>query len=118
MHQHERINYLEIPSQNIAVSKAFFGEVFGWTFVDYGSDYSAFSGADTGIDGGFTYAEKSCQTENGSVLVVFYSADIAATQTKIEQANGTITQAIFSFPGGRRLHFADPNGNEYAVWTE
>ncbi|VVT23323.1 Glyoxalase family protein [Marinobacter salarius] len=27
-------------------------------------------------------------------------------------------QDIFSFPGGRRFHFSDPNGNEYAVWSE
>ncbi|MDX1561899.1 MAG: VOC family protein, partial [Gammaproteobacteria bacterium] len=24
----------------------------------------------------------------------------------------------FSFPGGRRFHFADPCGNELAVWSE
>jgi len=24
----------------------------------------------------------------------------------------------FSFPGGYRFHFADPNGNELAVWSE
>ncbi|MCL5974973.1 MAG: VOC family protein, partial [Gammaproteobacteria bacterium] len=31
---------------------------------------------------------------------------------------GKIPQVIFSFPGGRRFHFTDPNGNEYAVWSE
>ena len=40
------------------------------------------------------------------------------TQNKIEQAGGKIVQATFSFPGGRRFHFADPNGNEYAVWSD
>jgi predicted enzyme related to lactoylglutathione lyase len=25
---------------------------------------------------------------------------------------------IFSFPGGRRFHFTDPSGNEYAAWSE
>ncbi|MGY0564051.1 MAG: VOC family protein, partial [Paraglaciecola chathamensis] len=29
-----------------------------------------------------------------------------------------IVQAIFSFPGGRRFHFTDPCGNEYAVWSD
>jgi hypothetical protein len=24
----------------------------------------------------------------------------------------------FSFPGGRRFHFADPEGNVLAVWSE
>ncbi|MEO1404789.1 MAG: hypothetical protein AAFV72_26595 [Cyanobacteria bacterium J06635_1] len=27
-------------------------------------------------------------------------------------------QPIFSFPGGRRFHFCDPSGNEYAVWQD
>ena len=26
--------------------------------------------------------------------------------------------AAFAFPGGRRFHFADPAGNELAVWSE
>jgi uncharacterized protein len=30
----------------------------------------------------------------------------------------TIVRSIFSFPGGRRFHFADPSGNELAVWSD
>jgi predicted enzyme related to lactoylglutathione lyase len=33
-------------------------------------------------------------------------------------AGGKISKAIFSFPGGSRFHFTDPNGNELAVWSE
>jgi len=29
-----------------------------------------------------------------------------------------IGKEIFSFPGGRRFHFEDLTGNEYAVWTD
>ena len=35
---------------------------------------------------------------------------------KIKENRGTINKEIFAFPGGRRFHFRDPNGNEYAVW--
>ena len=28
-----------------------------------------------------------------------------------------ISQEIFSCPGGRRFHFIDPVGNEYALWS-
>jgi predicted enzyme related to lactoylglutathione lyase len=31
---------------------------------------------------------------------------------------GRITQEIFEFPGGRRFHVTDPNGNELAVWSD
>jgi uncharacterized protein len=49
---------------------------------------------------------------------VFYSHNIEATQEKIEKANGTIIKPVFSFPGGRRFHFAEPGGNEFAVWSD
>jgi len=40
------------------------------------------------------------------------------TLTKIEKAGGSIIRPIFSFPGGRRFHFTEPSGNEFAVWGE
>ncbi len=51
MNEHEKINYVEFPARDIEATKTFFTEVFGWSFVDFGSDYTAFS--DRGIDGGF-----------------------------------------------------------------
>lgn len=116
MNQHEKINYIELPAKDIERAKLFFGTVFEWTFVDYGADYCAFSNA--GLEGGFFKSDLNSSTENGSALVVFYSKTLAQTQQKIEQAGGWILQPVFSFPGGRRFHFADPNGNEYAVWSD
>jgi predicted enzyme related to lactoylglutathione lyase len=116
MPQHEVINYLEFPSRDLFATRAFFSTVFGWTFVDYGPDYSAFSAQ--GIAGGFYKSEQVTSTQNGAALVVFYSNKLEQTQAKIEAAGGAIIKPIFSFPGGRRFHFADPNGNEYAVWSD
>ena len=36
---------------------------------------------------------------------------------RIEAAGGRIVKPEFSFPGGRRFHFQDPDGYELAVWT-
>lgn len=116
MNQHEKINYVEFPSKDLQVSKTFFTTVFGWSFVDYGADYTAFS--KQGIDGGFYRSGLTASTKNGGALIVFYSNDLENTQLKIENAGGTIIKPVFSFPGGRRFHFADPNGNEYAVWSD
>lgn len=116
MNEHEKINYIEFPSKDINVTKSFFSEVFGWSFVDYGPDYTAFSNA--GIDGGFYKSSLSVATENGSALVVFYSAALESTLSRIQNAGGAIIKPIFLFPGGRRFHFTDPNGNEYAVWSD
>ena len=116
MFVHEKINYVEFPSKDLPITKAFFAKVFGWTFTDYGPDYTAF--ADEGLDGGFFKSDLSSATENGSALLVFYSADLAKTQVKIENAGGSILKPIFAFPGGRRFHFSDPTGNEFAVWSD
>ena len=116
MNEHEKISYIEFPSRDIARTREFFETVFGWTFKDFGPEYTAFSNA--GIDGGFYASDMTATTETGSALVVFYSERLQETQEKILQAGGSITKPLFSFPGGRRFHFNDPNGNEYAVWSD
>ena len=116
MNVHEKINYVEFPSKNIKATKTFFETVFGWSFVDYGPDYTAFS--NEGINGGFYKSDLSASTATGSALIVFYSKDLEQTQSKIEAAGGSVLKPVFSFPGGRRFHFGDPNGNEYAVWSD
>lgn len=50
--------------------------------------------------------------------VEFNVADIEDVQRRIEAAGGQISVAIFTFPGGRRFHFIDPDGYELAVWSK
>jgi predicted enzyme related to lactoylglutathione lyase len=116
MNDHEKINYVEFPAKDIEKTKAFFTKVFSWSFVNYGPDYTTFE--NEGLDGGFFKSDLTVSTENGSALIVFYSKDLEETLSKIETAGGSIIKPIFSFPGGRRFHFTDPNGNEYAVWSD
>jgi predicted enzyme related to lactoylglutathione lyase len=113
---HHQIHYLEIPTKDIAASKAFFTEAFAWEFVDYGPEYTCFVGQQ--IEGGMFKSDFAMNSEQGSALVVLYSNALEESQAKVEQAGATINKAIFSFPGGRRFHFVDPSGNEYAVWSE
>ena len=116
MGKHHSINYLEIPVKDLTATKAFFTHVFGWQFQDYGPEYSCF--LRVGIDGGFYQADSQFTLAKGSPLIVLYSQDLLATQAKIIAAGGEIIKAIFDFPGGKRFHFTDVNGNEYAVWSE
>ncbi len=116
MLQHEKINYLEYPSADISATKEFFTKAFGWKFEDYGPDYCAFS--DQGLDGGFYRADLASKPDQGAALTVFYSDNLDSTQVKVENSGGTIVKAIFSFPGGRRFHFTEPSGNEFAVWSD
>lgn len=116
MNEHEKINYIEFPTKDIDKTRSFFTTVFNWAFTDYGPDYIAFTNA--GIEGGFYKSNLTVSSDTGSALIVFYSNNLEQTQNKIETAHGTILKPIFSFPGGRRFHFTDPNGNEYAVWSD
>ncbi len=116
MPAHEKLNYVEFPACDLAATKQFFQTVFGWSFSDYGPDYTAFAGQ--GLDGGFFTSSYRSRSNQGSALLVFYSQDLAATLRKVEAAGGEILQPIYAFPGGRRFHFAEPSGNEFAVWSE
>ena len=116
MSEHGKVSYVELPAKDIAATKAFFKQIFGWSFEDFGSDYTAFS--DQGVNGGFFKADLASSTKTGGALIVFYSKDLEATQADIEAAGGVIVKPIFSFPGGRRFHFTEPSGNELAVWSD
>lgn len=116
MPHHEQINYVELPARDPAATRQFFESLFGWQFAEYGPDYLAFSGS--GLDGGFFRSDRRARSADGSALVVLYSEDLESTLAKVEQAGAEILQPIFSFPGGRRFHFAEPSGNELAVWSD
>ena len=116
MSKHEQINYLEFPAKDIEATKAFFKAVFDWAFQDYGPEYCAVTNAT--VDTGFFKSDLCASSANGSVLIVFYSEALEQTQAKIVANGGTIVKDTFEFPGGRRFHFADPNGNEFAVWSD
>ncbi|MBE3919200.1 VOC family protein [Vibrio parahaemolyticus] len=116
MNQHEKLNYVEFGAKDLESTKLFFSSVFGWEFVDYGPEYTAFS--NQGLDGGFFKADCCNQTDTGGALLVFYSSDIEGTLKKVAQSGGEIIRTIFEFPSGYRFHFLEPSGNEFAVWSE
>ncbi|MEX1667432.1 VOC family protein [Zhongshania guokunii] len=113
---HGKLNYLEMAAVDIEATKAFFSSAFDWHFTDYGADYTAFS--DVGLDGGFYRAPLCSKAEQGGALLVFYSSTLEETRNDVVRAGGIILKEIYDFPGGRRFHFAEPSGNEFAVWSE
>ena len=108
-----QMDYIEFPATDIEATKRFYSAVFGWSFTDYGPNYTSFH--DGRVAGGFTMSAKPVK---GGALVVLYAKDLAATQRTVVEAGGKIAIEPFEFPGGKRFHFADPNGNELAVWSE
>ena len=110
------IDYVEVPSRNLPATKKFFSALFGWLFVDYGPDYASFD--DGRMAGGFFASEKTADVDSGAPLVVFYHPELEKTRAKVVDLGGEITKEIFQFPGGRRFHFREPGGSEFAIWSD
>jgi uncharacterized protein len=104
------IDYIEFDATDIAATKHFYTQAFGWKFVDYGPDYTSFE--DGRLAGGFRKGSVS----PAGTLVVIYVDDLADAERKVRAAGGKIVKETFSFPGGSRFHFEDPNGNVLAAW--
>ena len=111
--QNKRIDYIEFPVTDVEAAKRFYGQAFGWKFEDYGPDYASF--AHGRLTGGFRQESK---VQGGGPLVVIYAVELEKVQAEVKAAGGKLKGEIFSFPGGRRLHFQDPAGHELAVWSD
>jgi len=109
-----RIDYVEIPVTDLKKTREFFTSLFGWSFQEWGDEYMSFN--DGRLDGGFRHSEEPAPSTG--VLLVFYSEDLERDVERVKDLGGTISQDIFSFPGGRRFHFVDPVGTEFAMWAE
>ena len=107
------IDYVEFVVHDIARTKAFYGAVFGWTFTDYGPGYTSFT--DNGLGGGFT---TEGTPSPGGPLMVFHVNDLKAALARAKAVGARIVKPIYSFPGGSRFQFLDPDGYEIAAWTQ
>jgi predicted enzyme related to lactoylglutathione lyase len=105
------VDYVEFPAPDLEAVKRFYAGVFGWSFEDYGPEYTSFH--DGRLSGGFYQNEGRAA---GGPLVVLRVQDLAEAERRVREAGGVITRPVFSFPGGSRFHFRDPGGNELAAW--
>ena len=112
----KKIDYIELPANDFNAVQSFYENAFSWTFSDYGLEYRAFN--DGKIDGGFYKSDQCSSTDNGAALIILYANDLLKTRQIVVSSGGTIVKDVFAFPGGRRFHFTDPNGNELAVWSD
>ena len=69
--KNNRINYIELPAEDMQSAKDFYGKVFGWQFEDYGPDYCAFN--DGNMEGGFYHSPLQSNSSLGAALVVLFS---------------------------------------------
>lgn len=110
------VDYVELPApspQAFAAVKQFYKEVFGWSFRDWGDDYS-----DTKDSGTATGISAADGHRPAGTLVVLFTVDLEAARERVIKAGGKIAKEIVSFPGGRRFEYVDPAGNRLGVWSD
>ncbi len=113
-HNENGLDYIEFSVRDISRAKDFYGKAFGWTFTDFGPEYCEFN--DGQRKGGFAATEGEITT--GGALVVLYASNLQQAMASVIAAGGKITKPVFTFPGGERFQFTDPQGYELAVWCE
>ena len=106
-----RPTFIELPAADLPAAKAFYGKVFGWSLTEFGPSYACtMTGeVDVGLQGDPAEATRA-------PLTVIQVDDLEATLAAALASGAAVTRPIFSFPGGRRFHFTDPNGNELAAY--
>ena len=107
------MDYVEFSVSDLAKTKTCYSTVFGWAFTDYGPGYTSF--VDNGLGGGFTTDRPP---RPGGPLLVFHVDDLEGTLQRAKKAGAAITKEIFSFPGGRRFEFKDPDSYDVAAWKQ
>ncbi len=93
MESHD-IDYVAFPSADLHRTKAFFVTAFGWDFGDCAG-----------------------RTVGGACLILSYSEALETSLTRFDACEARIVKPIFAFPAGRRFHFEEWMGNEFAVWS-
>jgi predicted enzyme related to lactoylglutathione lyase len=107
-----RVDYVELSVSNGPRTKGFYEAAFGWKFQDWGPEYLAFH------DGTRDAGGMRVEAERKSPLVILYADDLDGARARVIKAGGRILGPDHEFPGGRRFHFVDPDGNVLAVWTK
>jgi predicted enzyme related to lactoylglutathione lyase len=105
-----RTSFIELPAADLGAAKRFYADAFSWDLTDFGPSYACTmtGDVDVGLQGDMAEATRA-------PLPVIAVTDLEAALVAVRAAGGRVVKPIFGFPGGRRFHFTDPNGNELAV---
>ena len=111
------IVHLEIPAPDLDAARAFYGELFEWTFHEAGPDYTIFSTGEGSIGGGF---DRQMEPSDRGINVYIQVDDIPGTLARITQHGGSALaeKTKISDEHGFYGIFKDPNGNRLGIWSK
>src|SRR4051812_31611494 len=104
-----KICYVEIPTNDIPRSAAFYSTVFGWTIRKRGDGATAFDDGVGQVSGAFVTNRPANPTSG--LLIYIMVDDIEATTDSIKSNGGQITQPVGADAPEITARFADPFGN-------
>ena len=105
--------HAEIRSTDPDSTRAFFGELFGWTYSD--GAFPGYTFVDTGAEGALPTAIGPLQGGTDAVLFFVAVPDVEATLALAEQLGGKTVQPAQSVPGVTFGVLADPQGHVVGV---
>ena len=105
--------HAEIRSQDPNATRAFFTELFGWTYSD--GAFPGYTFVDPGVEGALPTAIGPLQGGDDAVLFFVGVEDVEATLARAEELGGTIVQPAQQVPGVTFGVFADAQGHLVGV---
>jgi uncharacterized protein len=105
--------HAEIRSHDPDATRAFFADLFGWTYSD--GAFPGYTFVDHGIDGALPTAIGPLQGGADAVLFFVGVSDVEATLARAEGLGGKTIQPAQQVPGVTFGAFADPQGHVVGV---
>ena len=105
--------HAEIRSADPDATRAFFAELFGWTYSD--GAFPGYTYVDTGVEGAIPTAISPLQGDTDAVLFFVGVQDVEATLARAEELGGRIVQPAQQVPGVTFGVFADAQGHLVGV---
>jgi predicted enzyme related to lactoylglutathione lyase len=105
--------HAEIRSRDPDATRAFFAELFGWTYAD--GAFPGYTFVNPGVEGALPTAIGPLQGGADSVLFFVGVEDVDATLARAEQLGGKTIQPTQNVPGVTFGVFADAQGHVVGV---
>jgi len=102
--------HAEIRSSDPDATRAFFGELFGWTYPTEGA-YPGYTFVDTGVQDALYTAISPLQGDADLVTFFIGVDDMAASIDQATSLGGKVVQEPVEVPGVRFALIADPLGH-------
>jgi hypothetical protein len=109
-----KICYMEIPSDDIQQSAAFYKALFEWTIRQEGNGNASFDDAVNEVSGAWVIGRRAATNIGLLVSIMVYS--IGQTLESVLANGGTIIQPPENDPSGKTALFADPTGNIFCLY--